>query len=605
VRLSFGHLLTGVLLVIWCAALSGLLLRYAPQTLLVMHLASAAGGVAPLALFLGRHWWSRREKIAHHPNTPQGYVALAGLALLTITGLALLRWTNVPALRWLHDAAMAVLLADLTVHMAWRLRKRWLSPEEQAGQPRPGQPRPRPSTRVQARATRRWVLGGLVAAFFVLVLAGVSQVSASHAQDVRVPIAHASLGTGQLLTAHDCSLCHSAITQQWSVSAHAHAATDAYYQAVTTLFMEERGAEAVRYCAACHNPVGLMQGEVDLQAAARTPSDGGAAYQARKLGINLPISSRAAEGVTCAMCHQATVASDEPGNGSLQLTTNAFVLPTNALAQLSLQSVPDAHKETLLRPVIQQAELCGSCHNLQLPNNGPALEPTYDEWKASPYPAQGRACQSCHLPQAQAAKSDSGLPQTVGAHGGIPGAPSSLPGMAEDTTLLKQAATLGVSLRIDPADPVVLVASVEVTNTGAGHRLPTGANDLRQMWLEVTLRDGTGRVLFASGTLDQYGALDPGTVQFHKVLGDAYGNPVELHRVWVATQVLTDTSLLPLETRRVPYRIALPPSSQGPFTLSVRLLYRDVSQAFAEFALNRAVQDLPTREMARTEVVMR
>ena len=110
-----------------------------------------------------------------------------------------------------------------------------------------------------------------------------------------------------------------------------------------------------------------------------------------------------------------------------------------------------------------------------------------------------------------------------------------------------------------------------------------------------------------------------GEASQHLIVTDLYGSALQHHvqpfipvsgarrqqHVWVATQVLTDTSLLPLETRRVPYRIALPPSSQGPFTLSVRLLYRDVSQAFAEFALNRAVQDLPTREMARTEVVMR
>jgi len=438
----------------------------------------------------------------------------------------------------------------------------------------------------------------------VAALVGFSQASAIHAQESVVPVAHASLGSSMLLTAHDCALCHAAITQQWSVSGHAHAATDAYYQAVTTLFIEERGPDAVRYCATCHNPVGLMQGEVDVNAAHRVKSASGAAYQARKLGVNLPISQRAAEGVTCALCHQATEVASSPVNGSIKLATNAFVLPTNALAQLSLRAVPDSHRETLLRPVIQQAELCGSCHNLRLPNDGPALEPTFDEWRASLYPARGMSCQTCHFPYAQAPKADSSLPQTVGAHGGLPGAPSSLPGLAGDITLLQKAATLDASLVMSTTDSTTLMATVTITNSGAGHHLPTGANDLRQMWLELVLRDGSGQVVWTSGTLDKYGALDPSAVQFHKVLGDASGRPIDLHRIWIATQVLQDTSLVPLETRRIPYRIVLPASAQAPYTLSVRLLYRDVSQAFAEFALDRAVTDLPTREMVHTEAVL-
>ncbi len=369
-RLSFRHLLTGTLLAIWCTALSGFALPFAPQTLLILHLVSSAGGAVLLAFFLVRHWWSRREKISTHRNTPQGYIALAALALLALSGLALLVWTNVAPLRWLHDGAMIILLLDLTTHMSWRLWKnRW-------GLPAPAdQVKPRAALRM----TRKWLLGGVIAACFVIVLAGISQASASHAQEALVPVAPASLADHVLFAAQDCANCHGAITQQWRSSAHAHAATDTYYQAVTTLFIEERGPNAVQYCATCHNPIGLMQGEVDINAAARANNTaGGAAYQARKLGIALPISNRAAEGVTCAMCHQAAQIAASPVNGSLQLATNMAVLPSNALDQLSLRAVPASHKETLLRPVIQQAELCGSCHNLRLPNNGAALEPTYD-----------------------------------------------------------------------------------------------------------------------------------------------------------------------------------------------------------------------------------
>jgi hypothetical protein len=245
---------------------------------------------------------------------------------------------------------------------------------------------------------------------------------------------------------------------------------------------------------------------------------------------------------------------------------------------------------------------------LPSPGNGLALEPTFDEWQASPYPARGITCQTCHLAPSQASKADSGLPQAISAHGVTPGAPSSLPGLADDTTLLRKAATLQVSGMISLTDPATLLATVTITNSGAGHELPTGASDLRQVWLEVTLRDAAGQAVWTSGALDEYGKLDPTAVQFHKVLGDANNRPIELHRVWAATQVLENTSLRPMESRQIPYHIALPPrvAAPAPFTLTVRLLYQDVSQSFAEFALERALpaHSLSVREMARAHIVV-
>jgi hypothetical protein len=183
----------------------------------------------------------------------------------------------------------------------------------------------------------------------------------------------------------------------------------------------------------------------------------------------------------------------------------------------------------------------------------------------------------------------------------MPGAPSSLPSLSNDPSLLKQAATLDATLARDDAG---LHATVTITNSGTGHYLPTGADDLRQVWLEVTLRDVAGTVLWQSGVLNSQGALAPDTVQFRKVLGDANGQPIDLHRFWVATRILSDTRLAPLEARRIDYRIESLPDTQ-PDRLTVRLLYRDVTQPFAEFALNRPATDLPVHEMARVEARLR
>ena len=216
-------------------------------------------------------------------------------------------------------------------------------------------------------------------------------------------------------------------------------------------------------------------------------------------------------------------------------------------------------------------------------------------------PARAKPVNHAICPTVQARRADSGLVQAVPTHGGIPGAPSSLPDTSNDTALLRKAAELALDLQ--QADDWRV--TVSVTNSGAGHKLPTGAADLRQVWLEITLRDASGLAVWQSGGLDAYGALTPDTIQFRKILGDAAGKPVELHRFWVTTQILSDTSLQPLETRALPYRIPTPDPSRGPFTLITRLLYRDVSQSFAEFALNRPAPDLPIYEMAHAELHIR
>jgi len=260
---------------------------------------------------------------------------------------------------------------------------------------------------------------------------------------------------------------------------------------------------------------------------------------------------------------------------------------------------------------MSESKTCSPCHTLisnSVDLNGNPTgtsfveQATYHEYlNSSQQSVLQNTCQTCHMPQVIGSKADSGHVQMIGAHGNLPGVASSLPGLADDATLLRGAATLEVQVTPDATEPAGLTVTVIITNSGAGHHLPTGASDLRQMWLEVTLRDAAGQVIWSSGVLDEYGALDPSAVQFRKVLGDANGRPIDLHRIWIATQVLSDTSLRPLETRQIRYPIS-PAAGREAAALTVRLLYRDVSQAFAEFALNRAVPNLPTREMARIDV---
>jgi hypothetical protein len=250
--------------------------------------------------------------------------------------------------------------------------------------------------------------------------------------------------------------------------------------------------------------------------------------------------------------------------------------------------------------ILEEAALCGACHNLRSPE-GLLLEPTYQEWLDSPYSEQGKSCQTCHYPPTAARLANSSPLTANASHGDFPGAPSSLPGVSTGTDLLRQAARLSLQAA-KGANPEELALAVTVINAGAGHYLPTGADDLRQVWLEVTLLDSSGEILWQTGGLDEYGELLPGTLQFRKVLGDANGRPIELHRFWVATQVLEDTRLAPLENRQQVFAIHLPAEHSGPLRLTARLLYRDVPVSFAAFALEKPVPNLAVFEMANQEL---
>jgi hypothetical protein len=71
----------------------------------------------------------------------------------------------------------------------------------------------------------------------------------------------------------------------------------------------------------------------------------------------------------------------------------------------------------------------------------------------------------------------------------------------EREALLRRAAAVAVVPGSAASAASGVSLDVEVTNTGAGHNLPGGFGFVRQMWLEVTVRDASGTELSSSGKL--------------------------------------------------------------------------------------------------------
>ncbi len=142
------------------------------------------------------------------------------------------------------------------------------------------------------------------------------------------------------------------------------------------------------------------------------------------------------------------------------------------------------------------------------------IERTYEEWKNSVYAQAGIQCQDCHMmpvekaieaartmkPQKNPGKASSMGPdreqlythEFVGANFTVP----TLLGQEADADNRHQAPPVGrrLSLEIPPAATPGTVASVKVkvTNDGAGHNLPTSLTEVREMWLDVSVKDANG-----------------------------------------------------------------------------------------------------------------
>ncbi len=197
-------------------------------------------------------------------------------------------------------------------------------------------------------------------------------------------------------------------------------------------------------CRSCHAPSRILQGPGEVSAP------------------KLRDKNRL-DGVTCASCHL-----DQEGNvrGKYDL------------------SAPHPTVQDPLFTEARSAELCAACH--QTDYSAPAQQ-TFLEWKNDFAPQDNRTCQSCHMPRDVRLFSEifSDRPKRIiGRH---------LFAGGHSHSMLKKAATLSVVQ--NPADPTQL--QIGVTNSGAGHSLPTG-HAPRAVLLHVKIQGPDGTVLLDS-----------------------------------------------------------------------------------------------------------
>ena len=136
---------------------------------------------------------------------------------------------------------------------------------------------------------------------------------------------------------------------------------------------------------------------------------------------------------------------------------------------------------------------------------------------------------------------------------------------------------------------------VKVINSGAGHYLPTGITEIRQMWLDISITDKNGKSVFRSGHLDAKGNIDKSAVLFTTQLGNHKGEPVI--NIALADRVLYDHRVPPKGYLIEKYAFQIPSDAVSPLKVEATLKYRSASQSFANRLLGDSAVEIPVIDM--------
>ncbi len=100
-----------------------------------------------------------------------------------------------------------------------------------------------------------------------------------------------------------------------------------------------------------------------------------------------------------------------------------------------------------------------------------------------------------------------------------------------------------------------------LTNNKVGHDFPTGPLDIIQAWVELTVTDQTGRVIFQQGQRDSANFIAPGSFMLKAEPIDQYGNLIDRHNLWEMVGVRYRRSIFPCFSDKEEFSFICPGSA--------------------------------------------
>ena len=311
-------------------------------------------------------------------------------------------------------------------------------------------------------------------------------------------------------SAQTCKECHEEIVTQWQKSIHAAAAlgSDPLFAGMYSWAVTDSKGRLKEKCIVCHSPFSAVFGSLSPD-----------------VGYNK-------EGVTCQFCHGAAAIT------AFHSARDIRVEP-DTIYSYQPEEENDAHP-VAHRGYYQKSDLCLPCHaRMSNPLNVPVCT-TGAEWQ-SYFEKYGKTCQDCHMPE------NNGVPSHLfpGAHRG---------------NRLKGAVKMTLDYERDPG-----LLKVTLTNTGAGHALPTGT-PLRMVVLKIRGFDREGQLRWENWKSNPL--KEDKSALFMKILADSSGRgPAP---PWKATRILFEQRLMPDKPVQIEYKV----EKKGLYRVEAELLYR-------------------------------
>jgi hypothetical protein len=588
--------------------LTGLSMLFLPfsvpnQVMVLLHTVVGLVFLTPFAWYQARHWMLyRAQRLSHVKLT--GYFAMAATVVAIVSGLVLTAqalWARRIGYGWdvIHIVATFAVIVSVLPHVVTLVNRNRRAARGVTGDP-------------VLAAQRRYGVGSL---FVTAVLFGAvvsvaywyepprmtnalpADYSYLYGRDRPFAPSLARTNTGRAFDARSLSgsescgtsRCHEQIVREWKVSAHRYSAMDAAFQKVQQVMANQNGPESTRYCGGCHDPISLFSGTKNVFTDDLTNHAG---YQ---------------EGVSCIVCH-GIKETDVKGNANYviaQPRRYMFELDAGVTARFFrdylLRAYPRYHVKTLQHRLFKSPEFCAACHKQFIDEEinqvgWVQLQNQYDNWKNSRWnlpgdPTRTIECRECHMRLVESRDPASGdaadynrspgdgkhrSHEFLAANQFMPVA-LKLEG-AEDHARLTERWLRGEievpeitgKWRTGPAVPLELIVpdsvtpgqrvSVQavITNNKVGHDFPTGPLDIIQAWVEITVTDQAGHVVFQSGARDSAHFIQPGSFMFKAEPVDQAGNLIDRHNLWEMVGVRYRRSVYPGASDRAEFGFSCP-----------------------------------------------
>ncbi|MBI44600.1 MAG: hypothetical protein CMG66_00340 [Candidatus Marinimicrobia bacterium] len=394
-------------------------------------------------------------------------------------------------------------------------------------------------------------------------------------------------------SAENCQGCHSSHYEEWSSSMHAYTAHSPLFFSYKEETVNNHPDVGDKFCTQCHNPIAYLA-NVSL-------SD----YPTVEEFQNSNLPAVIKEGISCDVCHTVTGISQTVYTSDSGAASALYKLyPGENIKFGPIDNPePNNYHESFYLPTYQVSEQCLPCHDLVV--RDVEAEITFTEWNRIPGFSMfgGVSCQSCHMPEKEDGTHDHNF---IGVDLDLSIPHLENPLFSKVSDMLESSVSMNFEVWgqylpnvISPLDTLYIPIAIESLTA---HSIPSGTSFNREAWIELTISDNDGGILYSSGLLDNnttnLNYNDPNLLLFKSYLldenSDTTNSVIDSHGI-------INNSLPAYSQRFKIYDFIVPDIANGPLIITARMLFRPFTPEFIINHNEEFLDNLPVFEMFSIE----